>query len=70
MRQSTETIIISTSGAGLYEFTDKITKFVAASGIQTGLMTIFVQHTSASLLIQENADPEVRRDLERYFHFS
>jgi secondary thiamine-phosphate synthase enzyme len=67
MQQSTDTIIIATSGTGLYEFTEKVIRFVAEAKIQTGLLTVFVQHTSASLLIQENADPEVRSDLERFF---
>jgi secondary thiamine-phosphate synthase enzyme len=67
MQQSTDTIIIATSGTGLYEFTEKVIRFVVEAKIQTGLLTVFVQHTSASLLIQENADPEVRSDLERFF---
>jgi len=67
MRQVSENILIPTSGAGFYEFTDKIIHFVERAPVQTGLLTVFVRHTSASLLIQENADPEVRRDLERFF---
>ncbi len=67
MRQASKTITIATSQAGLYECTEEVFAFVAAAKIKTGVLTVFVQHTSASLLIQENADPEVRRDLERFF---
>lgn len=55
---------ISTRGPGLYEFTSHVAKWVRG----TGLLTLFVQHTSASLLIQENADPEVRVDMQNFFH--
>ena len=65
MRQGTTTI--ATSGPGLYEFTDRVRKFVGDSGVDTGLLTLFVRHTSCSLLIQENADPDVRRDLDEFF---
>ena len=58
---------IATSGAGLYEFTDRAEKFVGQAGIGIGLLTLFVRHTSCSLIIQENADPDVRRDLEAFF---
>lgn len=61
------TITIETRGQGLYEFTDAAGRFVADSGITTGLMTAFVRHTSCSLVIQENADPDVRRDLQEFF---
>ena len=61
------TLEIGTSGQGLYEFTDRVARFVEGSGVETGLLTVFVQHTSCSLLIQENADPDVRRDLEAFF---
>jgi secondary thiamine-phosphate synthase enzyme len=61
------TITIATSGAGLYEFTDRAAAFVRQSGTETGLLTLFVRHTSCSLLIQENADPDVRRDLDAFF---
>ncbi len=67
VRQLTKTIVLDTAQAGLYEFTDAVREFVAAAKIKTGLLTVFVQHTSASLLIQENADPEVCCDLERFF---
>ncbi len=56
-----------TRGRGFYEFTEKVAALVDQSGFQTGLVTLQLRHTSASLLIQENADPEVRRDLERFF---
>jgi secondary thiamine-phosphate synthase enzyme len=61
------TIIMQTKGQGLYEFTDKAAEFVRKAGLETGLLTIFVRHTSASLLIQENADPDVRVDIEAFF---
>lgn len=60
-------IAVATSGQGLYEFTDKAEAFVRGAGIETGLLTVFVRHTSCSLLIQENADPDVRRDLDAFF---
>jgi len=59
--------MIATSGKGLYEFTGELLRWFEASGIAEGLLTLHVRHTSASLLIQENADPEVQRDLERFF---
>lgn len=59
--------MVSTKGRGFYEITREVEAFVAKSGIRTGLLTVHIQHTSASLLIQENADPEVRRDFERFF---
>lgn len=62
-----EHLEIRTAGKGLVNITDRLHGVVAASGVQTGLLTVFVCHTSASLLIQENADPAVLRDLERYF---
>ncbi len=62
-----ETITISTTGPGLYEFSDRVKAFVWDAARETGLMTLFVRHTSCSLLIQENADPDVRRDLEAFF---
>ena len=67
LRQHSHEIIIATRGRGFYEFTREVSQFVGQNKIQTGLATLFLQHTSASLLIQENADPEVRRDLERFF---
>ena len=67
MRQAVEDVTIETPGQGLHEITDRIRTFVADSGIADGLLTLFLQHTSASLLVQENAAPAARRDLERYF---
>lgn len=58
---------IETSGPGLYEFTGEVVRFVRDSGVEHGLLTLFVQHTSCSLCVQENADPDVRRDLEQFF---
>ncbi len=58
---------VQTRGQGLYEFTPQVTAFVRDSGASSGLLTLFVQHTSCSLLIQENADPEVQTDLRNYF---
>lgn len=67
MRQVNARIMIRAEGPGLVEFTQKVHDFVRDSGIDAGLLTIFCRHTSASLLIQENAAPAARRDLERYF---
>ncbi|NMG40564.1 YjbQ family protein [Chelativorans sp. ZYF759] len=61
------TLTLPTKGPGLYEFTDRAAVFVREAGIETGLLTVFVRHTSCSLLIQENADPDVRRDLDTFF---
>jgi secondary thiamine-phosphate synthase enzyme len=58
---------IRSAGPGLYEFTDEVARFVRSSGVEQGLLTLFVQHTSCSLCIQENADPDVRRDLDEFF---
>ncbi|HEY8509135.1 MAG TPA: secondary thiamine-phosphate synthase enzyme YjbQ [Steroidobacteraceae bacterium] len=67
MRQATHTLRIRSSGRGLYEITREVRAWVAAQNMQTGLLTVFCRHTSASLLIQENAAPEVRSDLEAFF---
>ena len=61
------TLTLSTSGPGLYEFTDRVAAFVRGTGMEKGLVTVFVRHTSCSLVIQENADPDVRRDLDAFF---
>ncbi len=66
-RQTIYEIVIKTRGRVFYEFTDQVTAFVAQANFQTGLVTLHLQHTSASLLIQENADPQVRRDFEKFF---
>lgn len=67
MRQSLDTIIIPTSGRGLVDITGCVQERIAASAITRGLANLFLRHTSASLLVQENADPAVREDLERFF---
>jgi secondary thiamine-phosphate synthase enzyme len=67
MRQAHTLLAVDTRGRGLTEITKRIADWVGASGIANGLLTVFVRHTSASLLVQENADPEVQRDLERFF---
>ena len=59
-------VSVATKGAGLYEVTRQIESLVRSSEIDEGLCTVFVRHTSASLVIQENADPDVRRDLEAF----
>lgn len=58
---------ITTQGQGLYEFTSQVTRWVSQQGQSIGLMTLFVRHTSCSLLIQENADQEVQTDLRAFF---
>lgn len=67
MRQYFGEITIRTRGRGLYEITREVFKHVQQSGIKNGLLTLNIQHTSASLVVQENADPDVRVDLERFF---
>ncbi|WP_395667179.1 secondary thiamine-phosphate synthase enzyme YjbQ [Methylocella sp.] len=67
MRQSLREIEVATRGRGLVEITREADDFVRAEGVETGLLTLFCRHTSASLLIQENADPDVRADLEHFF---
>jgi secondary thiamine-phosphate synthase enzyme len=65
--QATTTLDFSTQGRGLVEITGTVAEWVARAGIQTGLLTLFIRHTSASLLVQENADPDVQADLDRFF---
>ena len=67
LRQTQHDFVISTRGRGFYEFTDAVTEWVRETELENGLLTLHLQHTSASLLIQENADPDVRRDLETFF---
>src|SRR5689334_14729854 len=67
LRQAFHELILSTRGRGLYEFTDAISAWIAKHGFKNGLLTLHLRHTSASLLIQENAEPDVQRDLERFF---
>jgi secondary thiamine-phosphate synthase enzyme len=67
LNQHLATLNLRTPGRGLLEVTSEVRCSVAASGIREGLLTLFLRHTSASLLIQENADPDVLADLERFF---
>ena len=67
LRQASHSLVLRPSRAGLHEFTKSVESWLASTGIDEGLLTIFCRHTSASLLIQENAAPAVRRDLDRYF---
>lgn len=68
LHQETHEFTVSTShGRGLYEITRLVAAWVQETGVKNGLLTLHLRHTSASLLIQENADPEVQRDLERFF---
>jgi secondary thiamine-phosphate synthase enzyme len=67
LRQAFHEITISTRGRGLYEFTDDVTAWISKNNLKDGLLTLHLRHTSASLLIQENADPDVRSDLESFF---
>jgi secondary thiamine-phosphate synthase enzyme len=62
------TLTITTRGQGLYEITDEVQSFLYSSGIDSGLVNIFLLHTSAGLIIQENADPSARRDLEQWLN--
>ena len=67
LRLALHEIRIPTRGRGLYDFTAEVANWVAQNGLRSGLVTLHLRHTSASLLIQENADPDVRRDLENFF---
>lgn len=67
MKQKQAEIEIGTSGQGLYEFSGEVAAFVGASEIGIGQLTVFIRHTSASLLIQENADADVQRDLTEFY---
>ncbi len=67
MRQAQGWIAVATGGKGLYNITRELRRWVAAQGIQVGLLTVFIQHTSASLTIQENTDPDVLRDMTEFF---
>jgi secondary thiamine-phosphate synthase enzyme len=66
MRQAFHEITVTTRGKGLYSFTPQVRDWVETSGIRQGLLTLYIRHTSASLLIQENYDPTVQTDLERF----
>ena len=67
MKQQINTLKIKTKGQGLYEFTSNIVKYVNEEKIENGLLTIYIKHTSCSLLIQENADSDVKKDLLTFF---
>src|SRR5215212_6901926 len=66
-RQAFHEFTISTRSRGLYEFTDEVAAWLSKNNFLNGLLTLHLRHTSASLLIQENADPDVRRDLDAFF---
>ncbi len=67
MKQAATEIRVQTRGRGLYEITEQVAGWVARQGVATGLVTLFIRHTSASLVVQENADPDVVRDLNDFF---
>jgi secondary thiamine-phosphate synthase enzyme len=67
VKQAFHTLSVATRGAGLYAFTDAAADFVRAQALASGLLTCFIRHTSASLLIQENADPDMQKDLGDFF---
>ncbi len=66
MRQILDDLTVSTRGRGFYEITDEVLEWLRRQGCRNGLLTLQIRHTSASLLVQENADPDVRADLERF----
>jgi secondary thiamine-phosphate synthase enzyme len=66
-RSHSASFSVATSGKGTYEITEKVASSVGDSGVTTGTVTVFVRHTSCSLIIMENADPTARRDLEKFF---
>jgi secondary thiamine-phosphate synthase enzyme len=68
MRQATYTLSVDTNGPGLYEITAELVNWCKNQGMQEGLVTLFIRHTSASLTIQENADPDVCLDLQDFFN--
>jgi secondary thiamine-phosphate synthase enzyme len=67
LRQAFEELTVRTRGRGLYEFTNEANRWISTKRFRDGLVTFHLRHTSASLLIQENADPDVRRDLDAFF---
>jgi len=67
LQQSLREFVLTTRGKGLYEFTGEVATWVASLRFTTGLVTLHIRHTSASLVLQENADPDVLRDLETFF---
>jgi secondary thiamine-phosphate synthase enzyme len=68
MLQAIHRLTVATNGEGLVGITEQVCRWVSAQSITKGLLTIWCRHTSASLLVQENADPDVRADLEAFFH--
>lgn len=66
MKQFQETLPVQTAGAGFTDITGAVNRLIGQSGIRTGLLTLFIRHTSASLTVQENADPDVMADLGRF----
>jgi secondary thiamine-phosphate synthase enzyme len=67
MRQTSHELVVRTRGRGLHEITDSVLEWLRRERVRQGLLTLHLRHTSASLLIQENADPDVRRDLDAFF---
>jgi secondary thiamine-phosphate synthase enzyme len=67
LRQAQGKLSVRTNGQGLFDITAEITGWLAAQHVSSGLLTVFCRHTSASLVIQENADPDVQRDLQTFF---
>ena len=67
MQQAVTSLRVTTRGKGLFEITSEVENWLEKQGIGTGLLTLFIRHTSASLLINENAAPAVQRDIQRYF---
>jgi secondary thiamine-phosphate synthase enzyme len=67
VKQAFKTLTVATRGPGLYEFTEDAKAFASGEKIENGLLTCFIRHTSASLLLQENADPDVQKDLQDFF---
>ena len=67
LRQVQDELAVATKGRGLFDVTRSLREFISQHGAREGLLTVFIRHTSASLLVQENADPSVRADLERFF---
>ena len=67
MKQRLDRVTVKGRGRNFTDITDEVRKFISSAGVNAGLLTLFIQHTSASLLIQENADPDVLKDLEDAF---
>ena len=67
LRQAQHELVVATKGRGMFDVTARLREFLAAQSAADGLLTVFIRHTSASLVVQENADPSVQADLERFF---